>query len=162
MRRSLFAPLLALGLFAMPVTAGAQAGNAQAGSIVVRDAWSRATPGGAKVGAGYFVVENAGTTPDRLLGAEVEVAGRAEIHQTSESGGVSRMQPVESLAAAPGSRIEFRPNGYHLMLVDLKRPLAQGERFRGSLVFEQAGRVPVEFEVRGIGAGSGHGAHGTH
>jgi hypothetical protein len=162
MPRSLFASLLALGLFAVPVTAGAQTGDGRPGSIMVRDAWSRATPGGAKVGAGYFIVENTGAAPDRLLGAEVDVAGRAEIHQTLESGGVSRMQPVESLVAAPGSRIEFRPNGYHLMLVDLKRPLARGERLRGSLVFEHAGRVPVEFEVRGIGAGAGHGAHGTH
>ncbi len=162
MRRSLVAPLLALGLFAVPVAAAAQVGDGRAGSIVVRDAWSRATPGGAKVGAGYLVVENTSTAPDRLLGAEAEVAGRAEIHQTTGSGGVSRMQPVEALVAAPGGRIEFRPNGYHLMLVDLKRPLAQGQRFRGSLVFERAGRVPVEFEVRGIGARSGHGAHGTH
>ena len=133
-----------------------------AGPIVVREAWSRATPGGAKVGAGYLVVENTGAAADRLVGAEAEVAGRVEIHQTSESGGVSRMQPVDAVAAAPGGRIEFRPGGHHLMLVELKRPLKQGERFAGTLLFEKAGRVPVSFEVRGLGAGAGHGAHTTH
>jgi copper(I)-binding protein len=48
------------------------------------------------------------------------------------------------------------------MLVDLKQPLKQGERFKGTLVFEKAGRIPVEFEVRALGAGAGHGAHHAH
>ena len=67
-----------------------------------------------------------------------------------------------SIRAAPGARIAFRPGGHHLMLVDLKRPLKQGERFAGALLFERAGRVPVTFEVRGLGAGAGHGAHTAH
>ncbi|HEX2555572.1 MAG TPA: copper chaperone PCu(A)C [Microvirga sp.] len=157
MRRSAFAALLSLGLFALPGSL-----QAQSGSIVVREAWSRATPGGAKVGAGYLVAENAGSAPDRLVGAEAEVAGRVEIHETVESGGVARMQPVDAVAAAPGGRITFRPGGHHLMLVDLKRPLKQGERFAGALLFDKAGRVPVTFEVRGLGAGAGHGAHTAH
>ena len=159
MRRSVPAALVTLGVLAVSATLQAQTG---AGPLVVREAWSRATPGGATVGAGYLVVENTGTSPDRLVGAEAEVAERVEIHETVESGGVSRMRPVEVLVAAAGSRIEFRPNGRHLMLVDLKRALKQGERFKGALVFERAGRVPIEFEVRGIGAGAGHGAHTAH
>ncbi len=154
MRRPLLASILGLAVLLAPAFAGAQTGG-----LMVREAWSRATPGAAKVGAGYLVIENTGSAPDRLLGAESEVAGRVEIHETSESGGVSRMRPVEAVVAAPGARVEFRPNGHHLMLVDLKRPLKQGERFTGVLLFERAGRVPVTFEVRGIGAGAGHGAH---
>jgi hypothetical protein len=137
-------------------SASAQSPNA----IAIKEAWSRATPGGAKVGAGYVTIENTGGKADRLLGAESEVAARVEIHEISESGGVSKMAPVEALAVAPGARLEFKPGGYHLMLVDLKRPLKQGERFSGILRFEGAGRVNVEFEVRAIGAGAGtHHAH---
>jgi periplasmic copper chaperone A len=159
MPRSVLAGLVTLGFLVLAAPLQAQTAP---DSIKVHEAWSRATPGGAKVGAGYLVVENAGAAPDRLVGAEAEVAGRVEIHETTESGGVSRMRPVEAVAAAPGARITFRPGGHHLMLVELKRPLKQGERFAGALLFERAGRVPVTFEVRGLGAGAGHGAHTAH
>jgi copper(I)-binding protein len=155
MPRSVLAGLVTLGLLAVAAPLQAQTSP---DAIRIHEAWSRATPGGAKVGAGYLVVENAGPAPDRLIGAEAEVAGRVEIHETTESGGVSRMRPVEAVAAAPGARIAFRPGGHHLMLVDLKRPLKQGERFAGALLFERAGRVAVTFEVRGLGAGA-HAAH---
>ncbi len=159
MPRSVLAGLVTLGFLALAAPLQAQTSP---DSIKVLEAWSRATPGGAKVGAGYLVVENAGAAPDRLVGAEAEVAGRVEIHETTESGGVSRMRPIDAVAAAPGARIAFRPGGHHLMLVELKRPLKQGERFAGALLFERAGRVPVTFEVRGLGAGAGHGAHTAH
>jgi periplasmic copper chaperone A len=151
-------PFAALGLILLGAVTPASAQSPN--TIAIKEAWSRATPGGAKVGAGYVTIENTGGTADRLLGAESEVAVRVEIHETSESGGVSRMTPVEALAVAPGARLEFKPGGYHLMLVDLKRPLKQGERFAGVLRFEAAGRVNVQFEVRAIGAGAGtHHAH---
>jgi copper(I)-binding protein len=69
------------------------------------------------------------------------------------------MSPVSAVTVAPGGRLAFKPGGHHLMLVDLKQPLKQGERFKGILVFEKAGRIPVEFEVRAIGAGAEHGSH---
>ena len=151
-------PLALLLILASVLPLAAQS----AGPLVVREAWSRATPGGAKIGAGYLTVENTGSAPDRLVGAEAESAGRVEIHETSESGGVSRMRPVDAVGVAPGGRLEFKPGGYHLMLVDLKQPLKQGERFKGALVFEKAGRIPVEFEVRALGAGAGYDAHHAH
>ncbi len=137
----------------------AAAQNAPAGSVLVREAWSRATPGGAKVGAGYLTVENRGAA-DRFLGAEAEVAGKVELHETVMADGVARMRPTEALVLAPAGKVELKPGGYHLMLMDLKRPLKEGERFAGTLLFEKAGRVPVTFEVRGMGAGAG--AHHHH
>jgi hypothetical protein len=151
--------LLALALI---LTGSLPLAAQQAGALVVRETWSRATPGGAKVGAGYLTVENKGTAPDRLVAAEAESAGRVEIHETQEAGGVSRMSPVSAVTVAPGGRLAFKPGGHHLMLVDLKQPLKQGERFKGILVFEKAGRIPVEFEVRAIGAGAEHGSHHAH
>jgi copper(I)-binding protein len=52
----------------------------KAADIVISHPWSRATPKGTNVGAGYLVLENRGTTPDRLLGGSVEVAAGFEIH----------------------------------------------------------------------------------
>ena len=169
MRLSSFArPLAALLVFVpLPSAAHAAAAAARtvftAGFLVIEAPWSRATPGGAKVGSGYMRIVNRGPEPDRLIGGTAAVAARVELHESSTVNGVARMRPVEGgLIIKPGETAELKPGGLHAMLVDLKRPLARGERLRGSLVFEHAGRVPVEFEGRGIGAGAGHGAHGTH
>ncbi len=125
-----------------------------AGTLAIRDPWSRATPGGARVGAGYVTIENRGGEPDRLLSAESEVSGGAEVHETVMAGGVARMSPTGPLAVSAKGRLELKPGGHHLMLTDLKRPLKEGERFTATLVFERAGRVPLTFVVRGLGAGA--------
>ncbi|HEX2135957.1 MAG TPA: copper chaperone PCu(A)C [Microvirga sp.] len=153
--------MLALALGAATTAAPAkEPARLEAGPLVVLEPWSRATPSAAKVGAGYLVVENRGTEPDRLLRAEAEICASAEVHQTVSESGVARMTPTDGVAVAPKGRLELKPGGYHLMLTGLKRPLKEGERFAATLVFERAGRVPVTFTVRGIGAGAD--AHHHH
>jgi periplasmic copper chaperone A len=134
----------------------------QSGSLVIEAPWSRATPGGAKVGGGYMRIVNRGGEPDRLTGGTTAVAGGFEIHETSTVDGVARMRPVEGgLVIPPGGAVELKPGGLHVMLVDLKRPLKQGETIVGTLVFEKAGSVPVTYQVGGVGAQSA-GAHRHH
>jgi periplasmic copper chaperone A len=134
----------------------------QSGSLVIEAPGSRATPGGAKVGGGYMRIVNRGGEPDRLTGGTTAVAGGFEIHETSTVDGVARMRPVEGgLVIPPGGAVELKPGGLHVMLVDLKRPLKQGETIAGTLVFEKAGSVPVTYQVGGVGAQSA-GAHGHH
>ncbi len=151
MIRVILSLAVAVATLAAPVRAAAQV---EAGSLVVLEPWSRATPGAAKVGAGYLVVENRGTEPDRLLRAEAEISAAAEVHESVTESGVARMRPTGGVAVAPKGRLELKPGGYHLMLTGLKRPLKEGERFPATLVFEKAGRVPVTFTVRGMGAGA--------
>jgi copper(I)-binding protein len=129
---------------------------ARAGSLVIREAWSRATPAGARVGAGYAVIENEGGAPDSLVGVETEASERTELHETVIAEGIARMRSAGPLSIAAGARLELKPGGYHLMLTNLRQPLREGERFKGVLVFERTGRVPVVFVIRGLGAGAEH------
>jgi len=71
-------------------------------------------------------------------------------------GSVMKMRPVASLAVPAGSSVELKPGGFHLMFEDLKRPLKEGERVTGSLTFEKAGTVPVEYKVEATSAGHMH------
>jgi copper(I)-binding protein len=153
--RHLFHITLAIALV-IPAAQAQTPAAAQTGAITVVEPWSRATPGGARVGVGYLVIENHGAAPDRLLGAESDVSATAEVHETVTEAGVARMKPVDTLAIAPNGRLELKPGGYHLMLSGLKRPLKEGERFAAALVFEKAGRVAATFTVRGIGAEAHH------
>jgi copper(I)-binding protein len=83
----------------------------------------------------------------------------------TNEGGVMKMRPLsKGLVIPAGGTVKLEPGGYHLMLLKLKKPLTAGQRFKATLVFEKAGPVEVEFEVRAIGAGQqkGHGGHHNH
>jgi copper(I)-binding protein len=122
------------------------------GDIEVHAAWSRATPRGAKVGAGYLQIRNNGDQPDRLVAASTPVARRVEMHVTQREGEVMRMRQVKNFEIPPRGSITLAPGGSHLMLVDLERPLKKGERLPMKLRFERAGEVEVELEVQEPGA----------
>ncbi|CAO4168197.1 copper chaperone PCu(A)C [Methylorubrum aminovorans] len=147
--------LLALGLAVtnLAATSPAQAHDYAAGPLKIGHPWSRATPGGAKVAGGYLTVTNTGTEPDRLTDGMIEAAGRGELHTMSMEGGVMKMAPLaDGLAIPPGQTVTLAPSGHHLMFLDLKAPLKKGERVKGTLTFERAGRVPVEFAVESLAA----------
>jgi copper(I)-binding protein len=134
----------------------------KAGDLVVSQAWSRATPKGAKAGAGYLTIENKSSTPDRLIGGSADVAGKVEIHEMAMSNGVMKMRPLEKgLVIEPGKTVKLAPGGYHVMLMDLKSPLKQGDKLPITLEFEKAGKVTVSFDVAGVGAQGPVGASGT-
>lgn len=132
----------------------------RAGSLAIEAPWSRATPGDAKVGSGYMRIVNRGSEPDRLIGGTASVAARVEVHESSTGDGIARMRPVEGgLLIKPGETVELKPGGLHAMLVDLTRPLREGETIKGTLVFEKAGTVAIEYRVGGIGAQSAAADH---
>jgi copper(I)-binding protein len=142
----------ALLLFA-PATAQAEAPTpVKAGALQIEMPWLRATPGGAKVAAGYLRITNTGSEPDRLLSASMPLAGRGDVHEMSMQGGVMRMRPLaQGLAIEPGKSVELKPGGYHLMFLDMKGALKQGDNVPVTLTFEKAGTVTVTFPVGAIG-----------
>ncbi len=124
------------------------------GDIVVSAPWSRATPAGASVAAGYVIITNKGLEADRLLSFRTDLSGQPEVHEMSHEGGVMKMRPLPKGIAIPaGASIKLEPGGYHLMLLQLKKQLSVGQRYAATLVFEKAGAIEVEFEVRAIGEG---------
>jgi copper(I)-binding protein len=130
-----------------------QAEDVKAGDIVITQAWSRATPGGAKVGGGYLTIENKGTAPDRLIGGSADIAPKVQVHEMSMNNGVMTMRPVEGgLVIEPGKTVKLSPGGFHLMLLDLKGPLKQGDKLPITLEFEKAGKVSIVLDVESIGA----------
>jgi len=143
-----FAALVA-SLFAAPACAE----GVKAGDLVITQAWARATPGGAKIGGGYLTIENKGTSPDRLVAVNGDIAGKIEVHEMTMKNGVMNMRPLEKgLPIGPGKTVKLAPGGYHLMMMDLKHPLKQGDKVPLTLRFEKAGKVMVSLVVQGIGA----------
>lgn len=140
-------------IIALLVAQAASARDYEVGSLRIGHPWSRATPAGARVGGGYLSIENTGTQADRLVSISASVSGRAEAHEMALKDGVMTMRALESgVVIPPGGKVEFKPGGFHIMFMDLKQPLKQDERLKGTLIFEKAGPVEVEFTVEAIGA----------
>ncbi|MFC3695072.1 copper chaperone PCu(A)C [Chenggangzhangella methanolivorans] len=147
----LAAPFAAL-LFALSAGA-ASAHEYTVGKLMIGHPWSRATVPGVKVAGGYFTIMNHGDKPDRLVAVSVPFAERAEMHESSVEDGVAKMREIEGgVEVKPGETVSFAPGGKHLMFVGLKTALTKGEKVKGELTFETAGKVEVEFAVEAPGA----------
>lgn len=134
---------------------GAASGAAtfKLGDLTVTSPWTRATPGGAKIAGGYLKITNNGASADRFVGAKSDTSDRVEIHEMSMSDGVMKMRPLPNgLEIKPGETVELKSGGYHLMFMDLKQPLKQGDSLKATLQFEKSGSLHVNFIVLGLGA----------
>jgi copper(I)-binding protein len=130
------------------------------GPLRIGSPWTRATPKGASVAGGYMSITNNGPVADRLIGGTVVVAGRFEIHRMVMEEGVARMRPVVGgLVVPPGETVEFKPGSSHLMLMGLRQALHAGETVKGTLEFEKAGKVEIEYAVEAMGAATPAGGH---
>ena len=135
-------------LFAALLAAPARAEEVKAGDLVITQAWSRATPGGAKIGGGYLTIENKGKTPDRLIGGSADVAGRIEVHEMTMKDGVMTMRPLDKgLSVEPGKTVKLAPGGYHLMLIGLTKSLKAGDEIPATLNFAGGRHLKVAFTV---------------
>ena len=103
----------------------------------------------------------------RLVGADSPAASVVEIHEMIMDGNVMKMNAIPGLDLPAGKTVELKPGGYHVMLLDLKAPLAKDTAVPLTLVFQDAKgaesklnlSVPVATTPPGGGAAAGHG-HG--
>jgi hypothetical protein len=147
----------AAGAFAFALTQfavlPAQAKDYDVGSIHISEPWARATPKGASSGAAYMTITNKGTDADRVSCVSSDASGQCQIHTMTMNNGVMQMRPVEGgLEIKPGETVTLKPASLHVMLLDLKHPLEQGNTVKLTLKFEHAGTIDVDYPIAGIGA----------
>jgi periplasmic copper chaperone A len=122
------------------------------GTLQIGNPWTRATPKGSTVAGGYMKITNKGSAPDRLVGGSAAVAGRFEVHSMVMEQGVAKMRPVSGgLEIKPGETVDLKPGSMHVMLMGLKQPLEKGQKVKGTLEFEKAGKVEIEYAVEALG-----------
>ncbi len=143
----------------VPVAAQTVQTAQTAQTVQIRDAWVRATVAGQK-GTGAFMNITAKTAM-RLTGVASPVAGVADVHEMKMDGGVMKMRAITALNLPAGKTVELKSGGaYHVMLMDLKQPLASGSRVPLTLTFRDSKNneskvelsVPVAVSAPGAGA----------
>ena len=148
-----FAIASALAVSALLSLAGAHAHEVKIGDLVIHHPWSRQTPAGAKAAAGFMTITNTGQQDDRLIGATAEISAIAQIHEMKMEGDVMKMAELpDGLVIPAGGSVELRPKSLHIMFMGLKAPVKEGETFSGTLTFEKAGTIEVDYEVKGMTA----------
>lgn len=144
------------------------AGAAHA-QVTVQDAWVRATVPQQKATGAFMRLTAAQDA--RLVSASSPVAGVTEVHEMKLVDNVMKMRPLPALDLPAGQAVELKPGGYHIMLLDLKQPVAQGSTVPLTLVFEakdgQRTTQELQAPVRAVSATAapamGHGKpHGGH
>lgn len=142
----------ALAMMAALLPSAALAHGFKANAIEIVHPFFRATPPGAKTGAGYVILKNNGSESEKLLGIETEAAERVTFHRTVTESGMAKMVPIEGgLEIPPGGEYRLGLDGTHAMLEGLTAPIGLGQLITGTLVFEKAGRVDIDFEVEPAG-----------
>lgn len=128
------------------------AGQAQAQSVIVKDAWIRGTVQGQSA-TGAFM-ELTGKSAVRLVGVTSPAAKIVEVHNMTMENGVMKMFPVAGVDVPAGKTVKLAPGGYHVMLMNLQKPLNAGDRVPLQLIFEAAGKkretVELSVEVRDL------------
>ncbi|MBV2215943.1 MAG: copper chaperone PCu(A)C [Diaphorobacter nitroreducens] len=151
------------------ITAALLVAGAAHAQVTVQDAWVRATVPQQKATGAFMRLTAAQDA--RLVSASSPVAGVTEVHEMKLVDNVMKMRPLPALDLPAGQAVELKPGGYHIMLLDLKQPVAQGSTVPLTLVFEakdgQRTTQELQAPVRAVSATAapamGHGKpHGGH
>ena len=129
---------------------------AWAANISVTDAWARATMPGQPVSGAYMQIQS--DADARLLGVSSYVVPRVEVHEMNMDGGVMHMREVKAIDLPKGKNVSLEPGGFHIMLMNLKKPIAAGDVIPLTLVVESDGKrqtVEVKAVARAMNMGGG-------
>ena len=142
-----FLALGAMVLLAMAIVAQSRAATPAPSGIEVKDAWIRWLSGTVPSG-GYLTLVNPTDLPIKLTGAESDDYGSVSLHQSLDQGGVSSMHPVEVIIVKPHGTLVLGDSGYHLMLMNAKKPLKPGDTVTIDLLFADGSRIGCPFQLR--------------
>jgi hypothetical protein len=126
-----------------------------AANISVSEAWARATMPGQPVSGAYMQIRS--DADARLVGVSSPAVPRVEVHEMKMDGDVMRMREVKAIELPKGKTVSLQPGGFHIMLMNLQKPIAAGDVIPLTLVVESGGKqqaVEVKVEARAMGSGA--------
>ena len=143
-QRNLLAVITALALLAVSASAHAE--------VTVKNAWVRATVGMNRPTAGYAEITNSGPGDDELVSVSTSVAMMTELHKSTVENGIMKMEPVDHLQIPAGRTVKLEPGAYHLMIMQVMKPLKDGDTVDLMFTFKNQGPVKVVAKVLPLSA----------
>ena len=125
-------------------------------TLIISDAWVRATPPGKMMTAGYASLENVSKDVITITGVSAEIAGHTSLHETRIERDRSTMLPVAELSIEAGERVSLKPGGLHIMLMKLSESLTDGQSIDICLELENNDSLCSAFSVARHGKAAHH------
>ena len=124
----------------------------KAGNLEITMPWTRATLEGQPTGGGFLTIENKGAEADKLLSASSPLTPMVQVHEMKMDGDTMKMSEMkDGLEIPAGAKVELKPGSYHVMFMDLKTGIKEGDVVKVMLKFEKAGEVEVEMPAQAAG-----------
>jgi periplasmic copper chaperone A len=111
--------------------------------LVITHPWIKQSEGGQTIAFGCMKITNKGSTDDRLIGVMVSPQTTAQLVEVTDKGDA----PAGAIVIPAGQTVHIHPNSSHMALIKVSSPYFEGSEVSGSLTFEKAGRVNIDFEV---------------
>ena len=134
--------ILAAGLL---LSAGVLAGAAD--TVSVEDPYVRLAPPNAPATGAFMVIKNSGDKDVKVLKADNPASRVTELHTHINDGGVMKMRPVPAIEVKAKGEAVLKPGGLHVMLIDLKAPMKEGETVPITLTFDDGSSKKVDAKV---------------
>ncbi len=137
---ALFAGLLTAGSAALAATGAAE-------RVSVVDPYVRLAPPGAQATAAFMVLRNEADKDTALVKVENPLSKLTELHNHINDGGVMKMRPVKSIEIKAKGEAALKPGGYHVMMIELKAPMKEGDTVPLTLQFADGSTKRVEAKI---------------
>ena len=125
----------------------AQAGDLNK-NIIVSNAWVQAMPPSQTTTAAYMSIKNSLSKEVVLVSASSDIAGVTEIHQMSDMNGMMKMTMIPNLHIPAQVKVELSPGGFHIMLINLKKPVNKGDIVPITLHFQDGSVIVVNAQAK--------------
>ena len=128
-----------------------------ADSVKVENAWVRATAPGQKVAAGFL--DLTADADMKLVGGSSPASNTLELHMMKMDGGVMEMCQIKEIALPKGKTVNLRPGGLHIMFIDLKQQIKEGDKVPVTLTLKNAAGKEQQVQVEAQAMRAGGMAH---
>ncbi len=118
--------------------------------IQIQDPWIREVPPVSKMSALFMKIVNRGDTEDVLLKVKTDASKFAEIHRMVMEGQMMKMRKLDFLKLPPQEIVELKPGGIHIMLIELTKPLKEGQKVKVELFFKRSGKIVIQAPVKAL------------
>lgn len=135
-------------LFAALMIAGSAFAAGAADSVTVIDPYVRMAPPNAPATGAFMVLKNAGGKDAKVIKADNSASRITELHTHLNEGGVMKMRQVPAIEIKAGGETKLAPGGLHVMMIDMKAPLKEGDTVAITLTFDDGSSKKVEAPVK--------------
>jgi copper(I)-binding protein len=141
---------IAVSIAALALTAASPlfAAGTAADGVTASDPYVRLVPPGQKVTGAFMLFKNADDKDHKVVKAESAVSNVTELHTHVNEGGMMKMRQVKDIEIKAKGETALKPGSLHIMLIDLKQSLKEGENVAITVTFEDGSSKKIEAPVR--------------